>query len=136
MLSPRARKSDNYRKGNKEKKQGNYTKNKAKPNKSDNFIRSKREKNWIAPVLFCILGAPIIFLPTIEAEKAKRIEKSYFPTVSKTASFIFSNFVLNYFCSIYSVLVLCTVGENIIATIKMRNNFWYPLKMVIFPLLR
>ena len=29
-----------------------------------------------------------------------------------------------------------TVGENIIATIKMRNNFWYPLKMVIFPMLR
>ena len=55
MLSPRARKSDNYRKGNKEKKQGNYTKNKAKPNKSDNFIRSKREKNWIAPLSFCIL---------------------------------------------------------------------------------
>ena len=25
-----------------------------------------------------------------------------------------------------------TVGENIIANIKMRNNFWYPLKMVIF----
>ena len=24
-----------------------------------------------------------------------------------------------------------TVGENIIATIQMRNNFWYPLKMVI-----
>ena len=29
-----------------------------------------------------------------------------------------------------------TVGENIIATIKMRNNFCYPLKMVIFPTLR
>ena len=28
-----------------------------------------------------------------------------------------------------------TVGENIIATIKMRNNFCYPLKMVIFPIL-
>ena len=25
-----------------------------------------------------------------------------------------------------------TVGENIIATIKMRNNFWYLLNMVIF----
>ena len=24
-----------------------------------------------------------------------------------------------------------TVGENIIGTIKMQNNFWYPLKMVI-----
>ena len=24
-----------------------------------------------------------------------------------------------------------TVGENIIATIKMRNNFCYPLKMII-----
>ena len=28
------------------------------------------------------------------------------------------------------------VGENIIATIKMRINFWYPFKMVIFPILR
>ena len=60
---------------------------------------------WIVP-LFSIFGAPIIFSPPMEAEKAKRIEKSYFPTVSKTASFIFSYFVLNYFCSIYSVLVL------------------------------
>ena len=30
----------------------------------------------------------------------------------------------------------CTVGENIIATINLRNNIWYPLKMVIFPILR
>jgi hypothetical protein len=29
-----------------------------------------------------------------------------------------------------------TVDENIIATIKMRNNFCYPLKMIIFPILR
>ena len=29
-----------------------------------------------------------------------------------------------------------SVGENIIATIKMQNNFWYHLKMVIFPILR
>ena len=28
-----------------------------------------------------------------------------------------------------------TVGENIIATIKMQNNFCYPFKMVIFPIL-
>ena len=28
-----------------------------------------------------------------------------------------------------------TVDENIIATIKMRNNFCYPLKMVIFQIL-
>ena len=27
-----------------------------------------------------------------------------------------------------------TVGENIIATIKMQNNFCYSLKMVIFPI--
>ena len=26
-------------------------------------------------------------------------------------------------------------GENIIVTLKMRNNFCYPLKMVIFPIL-
>ena len=32
----------------------------------------------------------------------------------------------------YSWTMVCTVGENIIATIKMRNNLWYPLKMVIF----
>ena len=29
-----------------------------------------------------------------------------------------------------------TVDENIIVTIKMRNNFCYPLIMVIFPILR
>ena len=29
-----------------------------------------------------------------------------------------------------------TVGENIIATIKMQNNFWYPLRMVFFPILQ
>ena len=29
-----------------------------------------------------------------------------------------------------------TVGENIIATIKMRDTFCYPLKMIIFPILR
>ena len=28
---------------------------------------------------------------------------------------------------------VCTVGENIITTIKMRNDFCFPLKMVIFP---
>ena len=46
--------------------------------------------------------------------------------------------------SIYSILcvkfccegALCTVGENIVATIKMRNDFCYPLKKVIFPILR
>jgi hypothetical protein len=27
-----------------------------------------------------------------------------------------------------------TVGENIIATIKMQNNFHYPLKIVVFPI--
>ena len=35
---------------------------------------------------------------------------------------------------IYSVYRY-TVDENIIATIKMRNNFCYPLEMVIFPIL-
>ena len=30
----------------------------------------------------------------------------------------------------------CTFGENIIVTIRKRNNFCYPLKMVIFPILR
>ena len=34
------------------------------------------------------------------------------------------------------LLTLCTVGENIIATIKIRNNFCYPLKLVIFPILQ
>jgi hypothetical protein len=31
---------------------------------------------------------------------------------------------------------VCTVGENIIDTTKMRNNFSYPLKIVIFQILR
>ena len=29
-----------------------------------------------------------------------------------------------------------TVDENIISIIKIRNNFCYPLKMIIFPTLR
>ena len=29
-----------------------------------------------------------------------------------------------------------TVDENIIGTTKIQNNFWYPLKMVIFPILQ
>ena len=36
--------------------------------------------------------------------------------------------------SIYKPIYPSTVDENIIATIKMRNNFCYPLKMVIFPI--
>ena len=40
----------------------------------------------------------------------------------------------------FSPIIPCvgpfTVGENIIATIKMRNYFCCPLKMVIFPILR
>ena len=44
--------------------------------------------------------------------------------------------IIAYFWCINNVFVDCTVGENIIATIKMRNNFCYPLKMVIFPILR
>ena len=32
--------------------------------------------------------------------------------------------------------ILYTVGENSIATIKIRNNFWYPSKMVFFLILR
>ena len=35
---------------------------------------------------------------------------------------------------LYSLKVKHTVGENIIATIKMRNNFCSSLKMVIFPI--
>ena len=36
----------------------------------------------------------------------------------------------------YWTRVLYTVDENIIATIKMRNNFYHPSKMVILPILR
>ena len=36
----------------------------------------------------------------------------------------------------YIYCIHYTVGENIIATIKMRNNLCYPLKMVNFPILR
>ena len=49
---------------------------------------------------------------------------------------------MKYECYIleYVVWVPCThtltVSENIIATIKIRNNFCYPLKIVIFPILR
>ena len=49
------------------------------------------------------------------------VTKTQFFTISKGVT---NNDPFNY-----------TVGENIIATIKMRNNFCYPLKMVIFPIL-
>ena len=41
------------------------------------------------------------------------------------------------YCSSNLMVLTClhTVDENTIATIKMRNNFCYPLKMVIFPIL-
>ena len=39
-------------------------------------------------------------------------------------------------CKYGGCMCKCTVGENIIATIKIRNNFCYPLKMIIFPILR
>ena len=35
-----------------------------------------------------------------------------------------------------SILGYVTVGQNIIATIKMRNNFCYPLIMVILAILQ
>ena len=35
-----------------------------------------------------------------------------------------------------SVQCNCTGGENIITTIKIRNIFFYPLKMLIFPILQ
>ena len=40
---------------------------------------------------------------------------------------------------IFSQALMCkkvTGDENIIATIQMRNDFCYPLKTVIFPILR
>ena len=42
----------------------------------------------------------------------------------------------NVYVSMCIFVCMYTVGENIIATIKMRNNFCYPLKMIIFPILR
>ena len=40
------------------------------------------------------------------------------------------------FKNLTSCLSETTVGENIIATIKMRKKFCYPLKMVIFLILQ
>ena len=42
--------------------------------------------------------------------------------------FIYFSFIL--------ICLLCTVGENIIATIKIQNNFCYPLKNGIFSILQ
>ena len=41
-----------------------------------------------------------------------------------------------HFRCIEIIFAYFTVGENIIATINMRNNFCYPLKIAIFPILR
>ena len=58
MLSQsRARKSDNFRKSNQEKKQRTDTKNNAKKNKSGNFTRSNTEN--------IIKIAPKSFSPTV-----------------------------------------------------------------------
>ena len=69
---------DNYRKRNIGKKHRDYTKNKAKKIKRDNFTRSNREKSNIAKSLvekliirehhnYLHFGPPIIFLLTIDA---------------------------------------------------------------------
>ena len=58
LLPPRARKSDKYIESNKEKKQKTDTKNEALKIMSDNIGKIY---NLIAPKLFGILGAPIIF---------------------------------------------------------------------------
>ena len=44
--------------------------------------------------------------------------------------------VVLFFVHIITQQNIYTVGENIIATIKMRDNFCHPLTMVIFPILR
>ena len=40
--------------------------------------------------------------------------------------------IIAYFWCINNVFVDCTVGENIIATIKMRNNFFLPFRNGLF----
>ena len=42
------------------------------------------------------------------------------------------SFLFTYHKAINSIGIVPTVGENIIATIKMRNNVCYPLKMLFF----
>ena len=44
--------------------------------------------------------------------------------------------IFSLFYSMHRQICIHTVGKNIIATIKMRNNFCYPKKMVSFPKLR
>ena len=44
--------------------------------------------------------------------------------------------IILHFWGTNNIFIDCTVGENIIATIKILNNFWYPLKMVNFPILQ
>ena len=65
-------------------------------------------------------------------------------TLFKTFNyFLFWGTNIIFACTLYTrpntnaqIYLQCTVGENIIATIKMRNNLCNPLKMVIFPILR
>ena len=51
---------------------------------------------------------------------------AYKEHTGKSVDFLLEN-VINIFYNFYS-----TVGENIIANIKMQNNFCYPLKMLFF----
>ena len=49
---------------------------------------------------------------------------------------LFEIYIYYSYLILYTIfLCICTVGK-IIATIKRRNNFCFPLKMVIFPILR
>ena len=52
---------------------------------------------------------------------------------------IFAVYIMSFkqwfFDTLHNAL-LCIVDENGIATIKLRNNFYYPFKMIIFPMLR
>ena len=67
---------------------------------------------------FLILGAPILFSASAnyKGKQWSLIEKSWKSKCEEN--------------------VTCTVGENIIATIKIGNNICYSLKMLIFPILR
>ena len=56
--------------------------------------------------------------------------------IIKTNKWYNFNYIFIWFEIIDNFSIPYTIGENIIANIKMRNNFCYPLKMVIFPILR
>ena len=65
-------------------------------------------------------------------DKLQPLHKYLLSALKPNNLFIHSLSSIHIYRYLHKLQIYSTVGENIIATFKMQNNFWYPLKMVIF----